>query len=397
MLKPLPSKLPNVGSTIFSDMSALALQCQAINLGQGFPDYPPPDALIQAVSEAMLQGQNQYAPITGLPQLREAIASKVQAQHGCAYSVESEITVTAGATEALMSSFLALAHPGDEVLLIDPAYDLYEPSIRLAGAHAVRVPMRPPQENDPTFRIDWNRVEAAVTDKTRMLVLNFPHNPTGLTLKTEDLDALEALIARHPILLLSDEAYEHIVFDKQTHLSPVTRPLLVEHTVLVSSFGKTFHATGWKTGYCCAPAAVMTEIRKVHQFTVFSVSTPMQAGIARYLRESNALSGLSSFYQKKRDRLFAGLKETVLRPLHSEGTFFLLVDTRALGSGLEKELALRLTREVGVASIPVSAFYADPNHPEANHGLLRLCFAKLDATLDQGLERLRGLGSPAAG
>ncbi len=392
----LPSKLPDVGSTIFTEMSALAQQCQAINLGQGFPDYPPPEALIQAVGEAMRQGYNQYAPMAGLPQLREMIASKVMAQHGRSYSTESEITVTAGATEALMSSLLALTHPGDEVLLIDPAYDLYAPAIRLAGAEAVRVPMRAPQAEETAFRIDWNRVESALTPRTRMLVLNFPHNPTGLTLKTEDLDALEALIARHPILLLSDEAYEHIVFDGLAHLSPVSRAALAERTVLVSSFGKTFHATGWKIGYCCAPARVMAEIRKVHQFTVFSVSTPMQAGIARYLPEAD-LAELSGFYQKKRDRLLAGLKDTVLRPLHSEGTFFLLVDTRALGTEPEKTLAVRLTREIGVASIPVSAFYADPARPEANHGLLRLCFAKLDATLDQGLERLRGLEARMAG
>lgn len=397
MLNTLPSKLPDVGSTIFTEMSALALQCQAINLGQGFPDYPPPGPLIQAVSEAMSQGHNQYAPMAGLPQLREAIASKVQAQHGRIYSTESEITVTSGATEALMSSLLALTHPGDEVLLIDPAYDLYAPSIRLAGAEAVRVPMRPPETDDPMFRVDWNRIESAITAKTRMLVLNFPHNPTGLTLKPEDLDALEAIVSRHPILLLSDEAYEHIVFDGFTHLSPVSRPLLSDRTVLVSSFGKTFHATGWKIGYCCAPETVMAEIRKVHQFTVFSVSTPMQAGIARYLRESDTLSELSGFYQKKRDRLLSGLKETLLRPLHSEGTFFLLVDTAALGSGLEKELSVRVTREIGVASIPVSAFYADPNRPKSNHGLLRLCFAKLDATLDQALERLRGLNTWVAG
>lgn len=397
MLNTLPSKLPDIGSTIFTEMSALALQCQAINLGQGFPDYPPPGPLIQAVSEAMSQGHNQYAPMAGLPQLREAIASKVQAQHGRIYSTESEITVTSGATEALMSSLLALTHPGDEVLLIDPAYDLYAPSIRLAGAEAVRVPMRPPETDDPMFRVDWNRIESAITAKTRMLVLNFPHNPTGLTLKPEDLDALEAIVSRHPILLLSDEAYEHIVFDGFTHLSPVSRPLLSDRTVLVSSFGKTFHATGWKIGYCCAPEPVMAEIRKVHQFTVFSVSTPMQAGIARYLRESDTLSDLSDFYQKKRDRLLSGLKETLLRPLHSEGTFFLLVDTAALGSGLEKELSVRVTREIGVASIPVSAFYADPNRPESNHGLLRLCFAKLDATLDQAMERLRGLNAWVAG
>src|SRR5690606_5053535 len=301
MPKLLPSKLPHVGTTIFTEMSALAQQCQAINLGQGFPDYPPPDALIQAVSDAMRQGHNQYAPMAGMPVLREAIASKVQTQHGQVYESRSEITVTAGATEALMSSFLALAHPGDEILLIDPAYDLYAPSIRLAGASAVRIPMQAPETNRPAFRLDWNRVENAITSKTRMMVLNFPHNPTGLTLKSEDLDALETILSKHPILLLSDEAYEHIVFDGQSHLSPVTRPSLADRTILISSFGKTFHATGWKVGYCCAPADITAEIRKVHQFTVFSVSTPMQAGIARHLRESDTLSELSGFYQKKRD------------------------------------------------------------------------------------------------
>lgn len=391
MLTSLPSKLPDVGRTIFSEMSALAQECKAINLGQGFPDYPPPAPLIQAVHEAMLRGDNQYAPMTGLPQLREAIASKMQTQHGHTYCADTEITVTAGATEALMSSLLALAHSGDEVLLIDPAYDLYAPSIRLAGAQPVRVPMRPPTALDHSFQVDWDQVQQAVTERTRMLILNFPHNPTGLTLKPADLDALETILARQPMLLLSDEAYEHIVFDGHTHLSPVTRPALAQQTVLVSSFGKTFHATGWKTGYCCAPAAIMNEIRKVHQFTVFSVSTPMQAGIAHYLRTGDVLSELSGFYQKKRDRLRDGLRNTVLEPLQCEGTFFLLVKTDALGTQLEKDLALRLTRDAGVASIPVSAFYADPSHPAANHQLLRLCFAKLDATLDEALERLTDL------
>ncbi len=392
MPNPFLSKLPHVGGTIFTEMSTLAQQCQAINLGQGFPDYPPPSRLIQAVSEAMQQGHNQYAPMAGMPALREAIASKVQAQQGKSYLVDSEITVTAGATEALMSSFLALTHPGDEILLIDPAYDLYAPAIHLAGAEAIRIPMQAPEEQHPTFHLDWNRVEAAITPKTRMLVLNFPHNPTGLTLKTKDLDALEDILSRHPLLLLSDEAYEHIVFDGQTHLSPASRPLLAEHTILVSSFGKTFHATGWKVGYCCAPARIMLEIRKIHQYTVFSVSTPMQVGLARYLSESDVISELSGFYQKKRDRLISGLQQTKLRPLHTEGTFFLLADTKALGSGLEKELAIHLTRKIGVTAIPVSAFYAHPDHPESNHQLLRLCFAKLNATLDEALERLQSLG-----
>lgn len=387
----LTSRLPQVGDTIFNEMSTLARTHQAINLGQGFPDYQPPDGLIRSVCDAMQQGPNQYAPMAGIQALREAIADKVQGQHGLTYDADAEITVTSGATEALMSSILAVVHPGDEVILLDPAYDLYAPAVELAGGISVRVALLTPTDDRPRFQLDWAAIENAVTQKTRLLILNFPHNPTGLTLKENDLDALERLVERHKILLLSDEAYEHIVFDGDTHRSPVSRPSLAERCMLVSSFGKTFHATGWKIGYLCAPKELSSEVRKVHQYTVYSVNTPIQAGIANYLKTEAALGALPAFFQKKRDRLIAGLAGTPLRPLHSEGTFFLLVDTRALGQFQEKELALRILRECGVATIPVSAFYADSLVPEANHQLLRLCFAKQDSTLDAAADRLQSL------
>ncbi|TAN29501.1 MAG: aminotransferase class I/II-fold pyridoxal phosphate-dependent enzyme [Castellaniella sp.] len=388
----LQSKLPNVGITIFTEMSALAKQQHAINLGQGFPDYQPDANLLQAVTDAMLAGHNQYAPMAGMPILLEAIANKVQAQHGRHYDPTTEITVTAGATEALMASIQALVKQGDEVILIDPAYDLYAPAVILSGGRNVRVPMLPPTADRLEFAVDWDAIHAAATDRTRMIILNFPHNPTGLILKDSDLDELEHLIDRHPqIVVLSDEAYEHIVFDEEEQRSAIRREALVEHSVLISSFGKTFHATGWKIGYCCAPESIMQEIRRVHQFLVFSVNTPMQVGIANYLQHSNVISTLSAFYQKKRDRLLKGLATTCLKPMHSAGTFFLLVDTSALGTGPEKDLAVRLTLDVGVTTIPVSAFYDDANAAASNHNLLRLCFAKQDSTLDRAVEKLQTL------
>ncbi|WP_323000063.1 methionine aminotransferase [Castellaniella sp.] len=387
----LKSKLPLVGDTIFSEMSTLAQQLNAINLGQGFPDYQPDTELLNAVCQAIQQGPNQYAPMIGVPALRQAIRDKTIAHQGHAYDPDADITVTSGATEALTSSILALVQAGDEVILIDPSYDLYAPVVTLAGGLTVRVAMNPPTADTPRFSLDWDAIAHAVTPKTRLLMLNFPHNPSGLTLREEDLDALEHIAAHHDFLILSDEAYEHIVFDGNPHVSPVSRPALASRCILVSSFAKTFHATGWKIGYCCAPSSISQEVRKVHQFTVYSVSTPMQTGIASYLKQTQAIHGLSAFYQRKRDRLVQGLKASRLQPLHSEGTFFLLVDTRALGQGPEKDLAIRLTREAGVATIPVSAFYADPAAPAANHQLLRLCFAKQDATLDDAIEKLANL------
>ncbi|MFT0532075.1 methionine aminotransferase [Castellaniella hirudinis] len=382
------SKLPHVGDTIFSEMNAVASEVNAINLGQGFPDYQPDSELLDAVCQAIQRGPNQYAPMIGVAALRQAIAAKVLALQGHAYDAQQEITVTSGATEALSASILALVHPGDDVVLIDPAYDLYAPVVTLAGGKPVRVAMRPPDASRPGFRLDWEAIGNAIHEKTRLLILNFPHNPTGLTLSEADLDALEHIAAKKPFLILSDEAYEHIVFDGQAYFSPASRPMLAARCVLVSSFAKTLQITGWKIGYCCAPADISKEIRKVHQYLVFSVNTPLQQGIASFLGKTQAVQALAALYQRKRDRLVRGLSHTRLRPLPCAGTFFLLADASALGMDQEKRTAIRLAKEAGVATIPVSAFYADPDAPAANHQLLRFCFAKQDATLDAAIERL---------
>lgn len=385
------SKLPNVGDTIFSEMNAIAHEVQAINLGQGFPDYQPNAVLLEEVCQSMMQGPNQYAPMIGVPELRQAIASKVAALQGKEYDLDQEITVTSGATEALSASILALVHPNDEVVLIDPAYDLYAPVVTLAGGKVIRVAMLSPEPGRSSFSLDWDAIAAAINPNTRLLVLNFPHNPSGLTLCETDLDVLEQIAGQHPFLILLDEAYEHIVFDEQPYSSPVSRPLLAERSVLVSSFAKTLQITGWKIGYCCAPASLTKEIRKVHQYAVFSVNTPVQQGIANYLGKTTAVQTLSALYQRKRDRLVRGLSGTRLRPLHCAGTFFLLVDTSELGGHQEKDMAVSLARKAGVATIPVSAFYENFEMPAANHQLLRFCFAKQDSTLDAAIERLSAL------
>lgn len=384
----LKSKLPKVGETIFGEMNAVAKKHDAINMGQGFPDFATDPALLAAVNQAMIDGNNAYAPMPGVPQLLDFIANKVASQHMHSYAPDTEITVTSGATEALMSSIQALVHAGDEVILIDPAYDLYAPVIAMQGAVAVRAPMIAPTPYHASFQLDWNAIGDAVTDKTSMIILNFPHNPTGIVLQDSDLDALEFIINRKPMIILSDEAYEHIIFDNRKLCSPVQRPALIPYTVLVSSFAKTLNVTGWKIGYCCAPKNIMREIRKIHQYTVFSVSTPMQIGIANYLQDTTPITTLSDFYQQKRDRLFNGLLNTDIKPLKSQGTFFMLADVSFLGNSFEKKLAMKMAREKRVAAIPVSAFYDNPNDRPSNHNLLRFCFAKEDATIDRVIEAL---------
>ncbi|URW82758.1 methionine aminotransferase [Alcaligenes sp. DN25] len=386
----ITSKLPSVGTTIFTTMSQLALEHKAINLGQGFPDFNPDPALIEAVHQAMLDGINQYPVMAGYPALRAAIASKTQARYGRLYNVDTEITVTSGATEALMASFQAFVHTGDEVVVIEPFYDLYIPAIELAGGTPVAVPMTAPSEAVPYYRVDWDRVEQAITSKTRMLVINFPHNPTCTILQPKDLDALEQIVEKHPsLIILSDEVYEHLTFDQKEHLSLATRPLLAERAVIVSSFGKTFHATGWKVGYCCAPASLSTEIRKVHQYTVFTVPSPLQAGLATYMQDPATWESLAAFYQEKRDHLHQGLQNTRFSPMPSEGTFFLLASYEHISELSELDFAKHLNQNYGVGAIPVSAFYLNPNSEQANHRLLRFCFAKQLNTLDQAIERLK--------
>lgn len=381
------SKLPEVGTNIFTIMSQMAVDHGAINLGQGFPDFSPDTALLDHVSDAMREGHNQYPPMAGVLELREAVARKIEKLYGHRYDPANEITITSGATEALMSTILALVHAGDEVIVIEPFYDVYIPAINLAGGTPVVVSMDAP-DGTTTYRVDWQKVREAVTPRTKLLILNFPHNPTGITLKPADLDALEQIVQETGIYLLSDEVYEHIVFNGQNHLSVSTRAQLASRSVVVSSFGKTYHTTGWKVGYCSAPAAIMAEIRKIHQFMVFTVSSPMQVGIARYMRDPATYMGLADFYQPRHDYLLNALSTTRFEPIASEGTFFILARYKAISDLPEIQFCTWLTQEHGVTAIPVAALYQNPLAPSSNHHLLRFCFAKQTSTLATALERL---------
>ncbi len=378
-MKTLVSRLPEVGTTIFTVMSQLAIDRGAVNLGQGFPDFDCDPRLQALVTEAMRAGNNQYAPMAGVPALRQAIAEKTARLYKHAYDPDAEVTVTAGATQALMTAILAVVHPGDEVIVLEPAYDSYVPAIRLAGGVPVAVQLRAGD-----YAVPWDTVRAAVTPKTRLLIVNSPHNPSGAVFSPADLDALEALVRDFDILLLSDEVYEHIVFDGAPHQSLARRPALAERAFVVSSFGKTFHATGWKIGYCCAPRALTAEFRKVHQFMVFAVSSPMQQALAAWLQDPAPYETLPAFYQAKRDRFRAGLATSAFRLLPCPGTYFQLADYSAISDLPEEAFARRLTTEHGVAAIPTSAFYGNAEE----HRVVRFCFGKKDETLDRALEKL---------
>jgi len=374
------SRLPRVGTTIFTVMSALAQECQAVNLGQGFPDFDCDPALLQAVKAAMDAGHNQYPPMAGVPALRDAIAQKIERLYGHRYDPGSEVTVTAGATQALLTAILALVHPGDEVIMLEPAYDSYEPAIELAGAKAVHVPLTP-----GSFSPDFERIRAALSPRTRALIINTPHNPSGTVWSAAQMQQLADLLAPTNVIVIADEVYEHMVFDGAQHQSVARFPALAERSVLVSSFGKTYHVTGWKVAYAAAPAALMAEFRKVHQFNVFTVNTPMQHGLAAYMADPGPYDGLPAFYQAKRDFFRAGLQGTGLRLLPCTGTYFQCVDYRAVSSLDETAFCQWLTREVGVAAIPLSAFY----HDGFDQGIARLCFAKRESTLQLALDRLQ--------
>lgn len=380
--------MPEVGTTIFTVMSQLAAEHEAINLGQGFPDFNPDDKLLDLVSQAMRDGFNQYPPMAGIPALRQEISSKLESLHGHFYNPDTEVTVTAGASEALMASILALVHDGDEVIVIEPFYDLYIPAIQLAGGTPVVIPMLAPTRDNPVYCVDWQRVRDAITSKTRMLVVNFPHNPTGIRLQQSDLDSLEQIVTATGILVLSDEVYEHLVFDGYEHLSLARNPVVAAHAITVFSFGKTYSATGWKIGYCCAPENLMAEIRKVHQFMVFTVTSPMQHAIAQYMKDPKPYVALAGFYQQKRDRLTRGLASTRFQVLPSQATFFLLADYSEISALPEADFARWLTMEHGVGVIPVSAFYRRPEALQSNHNLIRFCFAKRDDTLNTAIEKL---------
>ena len=381
----LASRLPTVGTTIFTVMSSLAAEKGAVNLGQGFPDFACDPQLIEAVTSAMTQGLNQYPPMTGVPPLRQAVAQKIIALHGRSYDPDSEITITAGATQAILTVILAVVHPGDEVIVLEPCYDSYIPNVELAGGKVVRVALTP-----GTFRPDFDKISAAITSRTRAIIVNSPHNPSATVWTEADMLRLQEILAPTNVVLISDEVYEHMVFDAskgQIHQSATRFPGLAARAFIVSSFGKTYHVTGWKVGYVAAPASMTAEFRKVHQFNVFTVNTPVQYGLASYMANTAAYLDLPAFYQRKRDLFRSGLANTRFKLLPSEGSYFQCVDISEVSDLKEAEFCKWLTTEIGVAAIPLSAFYADG----FDQRVVRFCFAKKDDTLNAALQRLAKL------
>ncbi len=380
------SKLPDVGTTIFTVISRRAAECGAVNLGQGFPDYPVDARLTDLVAEAMRAGHNQYAPMAGVPALCEVIARQAGARHGISINPAAEVTVTLGATEAIFSAITALVGVGDEVLVFDPAYDSYDPAVRVAGGRCIHVPLAPPQ-----FRHDWDRVRAAISPRTRMVVINSPQNPSCTVMSAADLDELARIAEAHDLLVLSDEVYEPIVFAPWRHCSVLAHPVLRQRSLAVYSFGKTLHATGLRVGYCIAPPRLSTELRKVHQFNTFSIATAFQYAIAAYLETGpGVFDALVPFFARKRELLAAGLAGTAFTLLPAQGSYFTLVDysrCAALQGLDDMQAADRLLTQGGVAAIPLSPFYREP----PRHTLLRLCVAKQDSTLEAAIDRLRAL------
>ncbi|HZY37500.1 MAG TPA: methionine aminotransferase [Mucilaginibacter sp.] len=375
----LLSKLPQTGTTIFTVMSALAQQVGAINLSQGFPDFNTSPELIKLVNTAMKKGHNQYAPMAGVPVLRDRIAAKTEKLYGAAYDPETEITITAGGTQAIFTAITAVVSPNDEVIIFEPAFDCYAPAIKLMGGIVKSLELEPPD-----YRIPWNMVKRLINNKTRMIILNTPHNPTATILHKEDIDELSAIVKNQDILILSDEVYEHLIYDGETHHSMACYPELRQRSFIVASFGKPFHATGWKVGYCMAPAHLMNEFRKVHQFLVFSVNAPIQYAIAEYLKDENTYLGLPEFFQQKRDYFRSGLEQTRFKLLPCSGSYFQSVTYNDITDEKDSEFALRLTKDFGVAVIPTSAFYTRGT----DYHVLRFCFAKRQETLDKAVERL---------
>lgn len=376
----IDTKLPKVGTTIFSVMSQLAVEHQAVNLGQGFPDFEPPEALREAITRAMAEGRNQYAPGIGLPSLREQIALKTERMYGRRISADAEVTVTSGATEALFAAIAAVVRAGDEVIVFDPAYDSYEPAIDLQGAKAVHIPL-----TVPSFGIDWQRVRDAITPRTRMILVNSPHNPSGAVLSADDLDELASIVRDTEIVVLSDEVYEHIVFDGALHQSVLRHAELAERSIVVSSFGKTYHCTGWKVGYAVAPRALSAEFRKVHQYLTFCTFHPAQVAFAEFMASTpEHYLELPAFYQAKRDRFRALIKPSRLKLLDVPGGYFQLVDYSVIRDEGDVAFCQWLVKEGGVAAIPLAPFYETA--PDTR--LVRLCFAKSDATMEAAAERL---------
>ena len=376
------SKLPETPTTIFSIMTQMANEYNAINLSQGFPEFSVSPVLKELLGKYISEGFNQYAPAIGVKPLRDKICAKISEESNYSYNPDTEITITSGATQALYTAISAFVHPGDEVVVFEPAYDSYVPAIRLNGGIPVFVTL-----NYPDFKVDWNMVQSKITNKTRMIIVNTPHNPSGTLFSDSDLRCLAALVKNTDIILIGDEVYEHIIFDGKKHISLASIPELASRSIIISSFGKTFHITGWKVGYCTAPAELMAEFRKLHQYTVFSVNTPVQYALAEFLNYKDEYQQLSAFYQKKRDFFIHLLEGTSFKIKPSDGTFFQSLDYSNISNEDDYTFAVRLTKEHGVASIPLSVFYNErPQIP-----LIRFCFAKSDETLEKGAERLRNL------
>ncbi len=378
-MTPIISKLPQTGTTIFTKMSALAAEVGAINLSQGFPDFDTSPELIHLVDKAMKAGHNQYAPMAGVLNLREEIAKKTEKLYGATYNPETEITITAGGTQAIFTAITAVVNPNDEVIIFEPAFDCYAPAIKLAGGIVKSLELEPPD-----YRIPWDMVKRLINSKTRMIILNSPHNPTASILHKEDIDQLTVLVKNQDILILSDEVYEHLIYDGETHQSMARYYELQKRSFIIASFGKPFHATGWKVGYCMAPEFLMQEFRRIHQFLVFSVNAPVQYALAEYLKNEDVHLQLPGFFQQKRDYFRKGLEQTRFKLLPCSGTYFQSVTYKDITGEKDADLALRLTKEIGVASIPVSAFYTKGT----DHHVLRFCFAKKQETLDNAVERL---------
>ncbi len=378
----IKSRLPEVGTSIFTVMSRMALENEAINLSQGFPDFPVSEKLIDLINQNMVAGHNQYAPMPGVPILRKVISDVVNQTYQRPTNPETEVTITAGGTEAIFSAIAALVNSGDEVILFDPAYDSYDPAIRLNGGTPVQINLNPPH-----FSIDWQEVKDKITPKTRMIMINTPHNPTGAVLKEVDLRALEELALTYGLIVLSDEVYERLIFDNLTHQSVLKYPGLASQSIAVFSFGKTFHATGWKVGYTVAPEALTKEIRKAHQFVTFSVNNPVQLALADYLTDPENYLHLGTFYQQKRDFFLEQIKGSSLRPLPCSGSYFQLLSYQSVSERTDKQMAEWMTKECKLAPIPVSAFYKD----KTDHKLLRFCFAKGEDTLRKAGEILKKL------
>ena len=373
------SKLPQMGNSIFAVMSQMANEFNAINLSQGFPDFDIASEIIDLVHKYMKKGYNQYAPMQGVPGLRAAISRKIHDTYGLTYDPVSEITVTAGATEALYAAITAFVREGDEVIIFEPAYDLYGPAVKLNGGVLKYATLK-----YPDYHIDWDDVKKLISHKTKMIIINTPHNPTGSILKKQDLEALQKITRDSDILILSDEVYEHLIFDNLVHESVCRYPELVERSLVIGSFGKTFHATGWKMGYCMAPENLMNEFRKAHQFIVFACNTPVQYAIAEFLTDKENYTYLNDFYQKKRDYFVKLISGSRFKIIPSYGTYFQLLDYSDMSDEKEPEFAMRLTRDFKIASIPVSVFY----HKPVNNNVLRFCFAKKEETLEKAAEIL---------